>query len=138
MHKILRLLLTAATDHFFNPNTPGLTNIVQKPGVHVALPDGTTTQANGTATLSKPELNAECQKIHLFDQFPKSLLSVPKLCDHTYAALFTKDKVNIYKATPTINQTPLIQAPRNKNTCLRELQFPQHQHTVNYVHKIVQ
>ena len=101
----------------------------------MALPDGTITQAQGTATVQLPELHQTCKTVHLFDQFPNSLLSIPKLCDHNYAALFTNDKVRIYETPPTITQTPTIQAPRNKTTGLWELALPKPQQA-NYAHKL--
>ena len=122
-------------DHFFNSSTPGLENIFTQPGVQVTLPDGTMTQAKGTATMHIPALQQQCRTVHIFDEFLNSLLSIPKLCDHNYATLFTNNKVHIYDKPPIITQTPTIQAPRNKTTGLWELNLPKPQ-TANYAHKI--
>ena len=100
------------------------------------LPDGSTTQATGTGMLPILGRGAKEQQVHLFEKFPNSLISIPKLCDQDYTAVFTKDSVNIYKQKPTIQQTSILQAPRNKTTGLWELQITQPQQIANYAHKI--
>ena len=116
---------TGATDHFFTPNTEGLHNIKQHPGISVALPDGTPIQASGTATLPGLNLPKECKEVNILKEFSNSLFSIPKICDHNHVAVFDKNKVCIYKQQELAPQKPpIIAGHRNPSTRLWEMKMP--------------
>lgn len=101
------------------------------------MPNGTQTQATGTASVPFTQLHDQCRRVHTFKDFPNLLFSVPTLCDHDYAAFFTQNDVKRYGTSSIITETSQLQEHQNTTTKLLELPFPQTaQRQVNYAHRI--
>ena len=116
---------TGATDHFFAPNTQGLTNKQPNKKISVALPDGNPLTSQGTATMTNINLPQACKEVHILPGFTNSLFSVPKVCDHDHVAIFDKEEVKIYKQKKiNVNLKPALTGQRNPQTKLWELEVP--------------
>ena len=74
-------------------------------------------QSSHTASLPIPSLPTSATKAHVFSSLASgSLLSVGKLCDHQYTAIFTNNKVTIHKSNNidiTTAAPPILQGTRN-------------------------
>jgi len=88
---------TGCTGHYINPNTPQ-TIIPSSPHDHptVTLPDNSTIKATHSSTLPFPhQFSREATLAHSFPQMAQPLISIGKLCDDGFTAIFTNKKCYI-------------------------------------------
>ena len=67
----------------------------------------------------KHNLWPKASKINIIPNLHSTLISVPKMADADYIALFDKNKARVYNATTTIvsaSKDPLLVAPRCQDT----------------------
>ncbi len=89
------------------------------------LPNKTKIKATKTMQL-KHKLRAGAGKINIIPNLHSTLISVPKMADHGYIAVFDKKEARIYDGTTmtiTALEEPIIVAPRCKDTGLWEMEL---------------
>ncbi len=89
------------------------------------LPNKTKLKATKTMQL-KHKLRAGAGKMNIVPNLHSTLISVPKMADHGYIAVFDKKEARIYdETTTTITalEEPIIVAPRCKDTGLWEMEL---------------
>jgi hypothetical protein len=87
------------------------------------LPDKTKIKATKFMRL-KHTLWPEASKINIMPNLHSTLISIPKMADADYIAVFDKTEARIYNATTTIvsaSKDPILIAPRCKDTRLWKL-----------------
>jgi hypothetical protein len=89
------------------------------------LPDKTKIKATQTMQL-KHKLQAGAGKMNIVPNVHSTLISVPKMADHGYIAVFDKKEARIYDGTTmtiTASEEPIIIAPRCKDTGLWKMEL---------------
>jgi hypothetical protein len=89
------------------------------------LPDKTKIKATKTMQL-KHQLRAGAGKINIVPKLHSTLISVPKMADNGYIAVFEKNEARIYDGTTmtiTASEEPIIVAPRCKDTGLWKMEL---------------
>jgi hypothetical protein len=82
------------------------------------LPDKTRTRALKKMQL-KHNLQPKASKMNIVPNLHSTLISVPKMADADYIAVFDKKEARIYNATTTIvsaSKDPILVAPRCQDT----------------------
>ncbi len=89
------------------------------------LPDKTKIKATKTIQL-KHKLRAGAGKMNIVPDLHSTLISVPKMADHGYIAVFDKNEARIYDGTTTTitsSEEPIIVAPRCEDTGLWKIEL---------------
>ncbi len=87
------------------------------------LPDKTRIRASKKMRL-KHNLHPEASKMNIVPNLHSMLISIPKMADADYIAVFDKKEARIYDATTTIvsaSKDPILVAPRCQDTGLWKL-----------------
>lgn len=100
------ILDSGATDHFLhkNPNTTHISQAGYTP-ITVTLPNGNTLTSTQKCTLPISDMNEQAISGHVILKLNMSLISIGKICDANYTAVFTNRYVKICKSP--------IQIPEN-------------------------
>ena len=100
---------SGATDHYLhqNPN-PTCPPTNDYKSITVNLPNGATLSSTQQCTLPIQNMDNNAISGHIIPSLTKSLLSIGKLCDSNYTAVFTKNDVKICKTTLNIPTHEII------------------------------
>ena len=95
-HKHFAILDSGATDHYLqqNPNPAHLPSKNYMP-ITVTLPNGATLKSTTDCTLPIPNMDKNAISGHVIPALNKSLISIGKICDANYTAVFTRNNVKI-------------------------------------------
>ena len=93
------ILDSGATDHYLhqNPNTTHSSQAGYTP-ITVTLPNGNTLTSTQKFTLPIRDIKEQEINGHIVPKLNKSLISIGKICDANYTAVFTNKDVRISKA----------------------------------------
>ena len=93
------ILDSGATDHYLqcNPNKNNISHKGYNP-ITVTLPNGNKLRSKPKCIIPISKMNAKAKSAQIIPALNKSLLSIGKICDANYTAVFTNTDVKIYKS----------------------------------------
>ena len=103
------ILDSGASDHYLkqNPETNKVSQDNYDP-ITVTLPNGTSLKSTERCTLPIPLMSNKATTAHVIPKLNKSLISIGKLCDANYTAVFTNKDVKICRNPIQIPQQDIL------------------------------
>ena len=103
------ILDSGATDHYLhrNPNKEYISQSGYNP-ITVTLPNGTTLTSTQKCMLPIHDMDTKATSGHVIPTLNKSLISIGKLCDANYTAVFTNKDVKICKSSLQIPEHEIL------------------------------